>query len=309
MRAAAESFARRLPPAPGPHLGFGQPTRLRVGPRRSCPAARRAPPRRSRTGRRAGPAAQSAFPAAAGADTLLQQREATADPAAGIELPPAPPPERTTGERILDRVGKQRLIEACAKGQRARHPGGGVREETIVRAAVEGGLRRGEIAALKWPDVRFDELRLIVRRAIHHDETIGKVEKLPKGNRVQRVAISDEFAERLALWYRVSVLEGGNSATGFVWPGRDRVSPLHPTTLSHLIGRLGRAAGLTGPLGRHIAHLHGLRHTAGSMALANGVSLPVVQARLRHSRADFTASAARPPRRRAGQSAGGTLVS
>jgi len=86
------------------------------------------------------------------------------------------------------------------------------------------------------------------------------------------------------------VIEGGNAATGYVWPGRDRVSPLHPTSLSHLIGRLGRAAGLIDPLGRHIAHLHGLRHTAGSMALANGVSLAVVQAQLRHSRADFTAS-------------------
>src|ERR1041384_7045003 len=91
-----------------------------------------------------------------------------ANPAARVRLSAPPPPERTMADRILDRTGKQRLIAVCASGARARRPGGGVREETIVRAAIEGGLRRGEIAGLKWPDVRFDVLRLILRQSIHY---------------------------------------------------------------------------------------------------------------------------------------------
>jgi len=150
----------------------------------------------------------------------------------------------------------QRLIDVCATGQRARRPGGGVREETIVRAAIEGGLRVAKIAALKWPDVRFDQLRLIVRRAIHYDETTGKVEKLPKGNRVERVAISDEFAERLALLYQVSVIEDETPPRATSGPARDRglgrsIRPRSPSDR-----RLGRAAGLIDAQGRHIAHLH-----------------------------------------------------
>ena len=41
--------------------------------------------------------------------------------------------------------------------------------------------------------------------------------------------------------------------------------------------------------GRHVAHLHGLRHSAGSIALAEGIPLTIVSAQLRHSRPDFTA--------------------
>ena len=42
--------------------------------------------------------------------------------------------------------------------------------------------------------------------------------------------------------------------------------------------------------GRHIAHAHGLRHSAGSIALAEGLPTTVVSAQLRHSRPAFTAA-------------------
>ena len=73
-----------------------------------------------------------------------------------VRLPPAPPSERTAGDRIVDQRGAAKLIAACRD----------VRQETILRAALEAGLRRGEIAGLRWPDVHLEERRLIVRQAI-----------------------------------------------------------------------------------------------------------------------------------------------
>jgi integrase len=64
---------------------------------------------------------------------------------------------------------------------------------------------------------------------------------------------------------------------------------MSPSSVSHLIARIGRDAGLVDAKGRQVAHLHGLRHSAGSVALSRGVPLTVVSASLWHSRPDFTA--------------------
>lgn len=104
-----------------------------------------------------------------------------------------------------------------------------------------------------------------------------------------RVAISARMAESLADWYALSVIEGGGDASGWVWPGRGG-GPMSPSSISHLVGKLGKRAGLVDAKGRHIAHAHGLRHSAGSIALAEGVPLTVVSAQLRHSRPAFTAA-------------------
>jgi integrase len=71
------------------------------------------------------------------------------NPAARVEFPERPPADRTPADRIVDHNGAARLIAACLS----------VKHKTIVRAALEAGLRRGEIAGLTWPDVRLEERR------------------------------------------------------------------------------------------------------------------------------------------------------
>jgi integrase len=68
-----------------------------------------------------------------------------------------------------------------------------LRQETIVRAALEAGLRRGEIVGLTWPDVRLEERRLVIRQAVYQSKKTGKVIRWPKAGRLGRVAISDAF--------------------------------------------------------------------------------------------------------------------
>lgn len=201
-----------------------------------------------------------------------------ANAAARVRLPPAPAPERTAADRVLDLDGAERLRAACRD----------VRQETIIRAMIEGGLRRGEVCGLTWPDVRLGERRIIVRQAIYQNAVVGKVIRSTKAARVGRVAISDEFAERLNDWYSASVVDGGADASGLVWPGRDG-GPMSPSSVTHLVAKVGKRAGLVDAKGRHVANAHGLRHSAGSIALSEGVPLTVVAATLRHARPSFTA--------------------
>ena len=201
------------------------------------------------------------------------------NPAARVRLPPPPPRERSASDRVIDQSGRDRLIAAAHD----------VRQETIIRAAVEAGLRRGEIAGLTWPDVLLDQRRLVVRQAVWQSKKTGKVVQSPKAGKMGRVAISQAFAARLADWHSESVLEGGADPLGYVWPGRAG-GPMSPSSITHLVAKVGKRAGLVDARGRHIASAHGLRHSAGSIALSEGVPLTVVSAQLRHSRPAFTAA-------------------
>lgn len=191
------------------------------------------------------------------------------NPAMRIKLPPKPVQERTPADRVINLNQSARLYQFCT-----------LREETIIRAALEAGLRRGEIAGLQWSDVLLTERRILIRRSVYQDAQ-GKQLLQPKMQKAGRVAISQSFADKLSEWKE-------QATDAYVWPGREG-GPMAPSSISHLVSRLQKKAGLIDSQGRHIANLHGLRHSAGSIALSQGVPLTIVSASLRHSKPDFTA--------------------
>jgi integrase len=200
------------------------------------------------------------------------------NPAARLRLPPSEAHREQAAERVLD---EQQLGQLLDRGTRL------VRVETMLRAAAEGGLRRGEIIALRWPDVDLATRRLEIRRSVWQ---VGseRGEKTAKGRRARRVAISEAFAARLGAWYAESVVGGGGDASGLVWPGRQgRHMDAHSPTQA--VGRAVIRAGLVDRTGQPLVTLHGLRHTCGSILLARGVPLIVVSRHLGHADPNVTA--------------------
>lgn len=116
------------------------------------------------------------------------------NPAAKLTLPAAETHEEGAAERVLT-LAQLRVLVASA---------GTTRTETLIRAAGEAGLRRGEIAGLRWPDVDFGARRLHVRRQIVQERLPGgghrKMLTPTKGRRARRAAVSDVLAARLADW-------------------------------------------------------------------------------------------------------------
>ena len=167
----------------------------------------------------------------------------------------------------------------------------------MIRAAGEAGLRRGEIAGLKWPDIDLIERRLAIRRSIVQERpspgrALRKIEKPTKGRRARRVAITSSFAQRLGDWYAEAVVAGGATADGYVWPGRDG-GPMHDRSLARALERALRRAGLVADEdGRSVPLVtpHGLRHTCASIMLASGVPLIVVSRQLGHANPNITAT-------------------
>jgi len=209
------------------------------------------------------------------------------NPAARLVLP-APDTEREQAvERVLD-AKQLRLLFAAA---------GALRTETMLRAAGEAGLRRGEIAGLRWPDVDLIGRRLLIRRSIVQERAsagspMRKIEKTTKGRRARRVAITASFATKLGDWYADEVVAGGATADGYVWPGRGG-GPMHDRSLARALERALRRAGLVADEeGRSVPLVtpHGLRHTCASIMLARGVPLIIVSRQLGHANPNITAT-------------------
>ncbi len=200
------------------------------------------------------------------------------NPAARLRMPAPDTHHAQAAERVLNEAELQRLFSAGSPS---------LRVETMLRAAGEGGLRRGELIGLKWPDVDASARRIEVRRSVW--QVAGeRGEKTAKGRRSRRVAISDALAIRLGEWYSASVVEGGADAAGHVWPGRAG-APMDAHSPTQAATRALVRAGLVDADGTPLTTLHGLRHTCGSILLGRGVPLIVVSRHLGHADPNITA--------------------
>ena len=148
------------------------------------------------------------------------------------------------------------------------------------------GMRRGEVAGLRWVDVDLDAGRVSPRRprVVVNYEVVVSEPKTAKGRRslaldpATLAALREhrvrQLEERLAVGPRWQ-----DSGLVFTWPdGR----PLHPERFSRWFEQHARAAGLPK------IRLHDVRHSYATAALAAGIPAKVVSERLGHANIAIT---------------------
>jgi integrase len=151
--------------------------------------------------------------------------------------------------------------------------------------AVLCGLRRGEIAALRWRNVDLVKGDLAIVESAEQTKA-GVRYKEPKGGRSRTVALSATMVEELRrhrLVQAQEMLRLGVRLTddSFVAAQADG-SPLQPRSLTHEWVRL--IAKTTLPRIR----FHDLRHAHATHLLASGVHPKVASERLGHSKVGIT---------------------
>lgn len=148
------------------------------------------------------------------------------------------------------------------------------------------GLRRGEVAGLRWEDIDFDEQLLKIRRSrvSVHGVAVSSLPKTAKGARSLPLTADLISALRRAQErQRAAAQLVGESYvdSGFVVVN-EIGDALHPETLSSRWGVLLDRAGV-----RRV-RLHDARHTCGTLLHLQGVPVAVIATWLGHADASFT---------------------
>jgi integrase len=154
-----------------------------------------------------------------------------------------------------------------------------------ILLGVRCGLRRGEVAALRWRNVDLERGRIsVVASAEQTDQ--GVREKEPKNGKGRTIVLSATEIEELRS-HRVRQAQGllvlGVRLTDdHHVVAREDGQPLQPRSLTHAFVKFIRQHGL-----RQV-RLHDLRHSHATHMLASGVHPKIAQERLGHSSVGIT---------------------
>jgi integrase len=151
------------------------------------------------------------------------------------------------------------------------------------------GLRRGEIAGLKWPkvDLSTGTLHVHWQRAVASGEVDGGVlEKDPKGKSRRSIAIGPALvavfgAHQIRQHKEIDALGLAYRRGGYVFCHEDG-RPYHPKYFTDRFRALCVQAGVP------VIVLHDGRHTSATVGADHGVPQHAMQHRLGHSRATLT---------------------
>jgi integrase len=147
------------------------------------------------------------------------------------------------------------------------------------------GLRRGEIAALRWRHVDLDRAHVAIVESFEQTRT-GMRLKAPKSGRGRKVALPIKVVAELRAWrtkqaqelLRLGIRLDGES---FVCAGEDG-QPIQPQSLTHAWHRFLARTRLPR------LRFHDLRHSHATHMLASGVHPKIASERLGHATVGLT---------------------
>ena len=150
------------------------------------------------------------------------------------------------------------------------------------------GLRRGEVAALRWEDVDLGQATMsVVRNRVSAGRGRAVSVHQPKTRRGRRNVALDATSVEVLRSHRTAQLEERMRLgpawldSGYVFCGADG-APLHPDTIT------ARFQTIIRDLDVPRIRLHDLRHTSATLALKAGVHPKVVSERLGHATVGIT---------------------
>jgi integrase len=148
----------------------------------------------------------------------------------------------------------------------------------LCRLAATTGMRFGELAALRWPDVHLLAGEIIVSRT--YDPKVG--ETPPKSGEARTVDLTPQAQEILDVWYRESGGEGlvfERLTSGHLDNGQVR-DALYAAMKRAGIERMSERGGTR--------TFHSFRHSFARVALEAGAEITWVQRQLGHSSVTLT---------------------
>jgi integrase/recombinase XerD len=150
----------------------------------------------------------------------------------------------------------------------------GPKYKAALGTAYGAGLRVSEVVSLKVSDI--DSTRMLIR-----------VEQ-GKGRKNRHAMLSPQLLELLRAWWREGRRRGVMLPQGWLFPGRNPITPLTTRQLNRAVHAAAEAAGI-----RKRVTPHTLRHSFATHLLEQDIDIRVIQVLLGHAKLDTTALYAR----------------
>ncbi len=210
-------------------------------------------------------------------DSLKQAKYAgviNSNPAENVKLPKLEQKET----KHLDIEGIKQLLDTAKESK----------HYAAVLFSLYTGVRRGELLALEWKHIDGETNTVTIEQAITRTKTEGiKIGKTKTKNSNRTIAINDFLMMEL-MKHNVKQSINKDVLGEAYYSKHDLVfcqndgSPLCPVAFSRTFKRLTERAGIED------FSLHGLRHTAATILLENGVDIKTVSATLGHADISIT---------------------
>lgn len=158
--------------------------------------------------------------------------------------------------------------------------------QTLIQLAIFTGARRGELVALKFSDIDFEQSKITIERAAYKIKGQLLATKPPKDYETRTVTINESCvellkmlkAEKIETAQRLGSQWSGGNWVFTQWNG-EMMNPITPTKqFSKFLDRNGL---------KH-RKFHSLRHTSATLLLYAGVNIKQVQGRLGHGDIETT---------------------
>lgn len=158
---------------------------------------------------------------------------------------------------------------------------GGHRLYPALHLTATTGMRRGEIAGLRWGDWNPDLHQLSISRT--RQALAGRSTEFATKTRTSRrcLELDTDTEDVLEAWCDRQRNDGHHVGTRDSMFTNTDGEPLHPESISQLFARIVARSGLP-PI-----RFHDLRHTHASLLVAAGIPVKVVSERLGHGHPSF----------------------
>ena len=173
---------------------------------------------------------------------------------------------------------------------------------TFFTIALYSGARRGELTALRWSDIDFEDMTISITRAVTSNSDVGLSIKDPKTDAGKRVIDLPEKCFTLLSELRQEQISNC-IALGTAWCGMRGLKYDDNYIFTDMYGRLTHPDTFTKKfrdilisynksvsedMQLPLIRLHDLRHNCASHLVANGIDIQTVADRLGHSKKSFT---------------------